>query len=200
MSLTYLWKNREKQKFLSKKWIKSLAKRIYNLPELIKIILRKNIYKLNGATIGNLTIIGKFSSTGNFKKLSIGSRTSLGTGMYFSLYDKITIGNRVVINDGVLLLTGSHDTADSSWKTFGKPIIIEDYAWIARKAIILPGVKIGKGAVVGAAAVVSRDVPDFAIVVGNPAKIVGQRNLELAYSPVDLCAPYEAWLGNPEKK
>ena len=53
-----------------------------------------------------------------------------------------------------------------------KPIVIEDDVWIAAGAIILRGVTIGKGAIVGAGAVVSADVPSFAIVVGNPARVI----------------------------
>lgn len=83
---------------------------------------------------------------------------------------------------------------------FKKKIVIHDYAWIATGAIILPGVTIGKGAVVGAGAVVARDVEAFTVVTGNPARVVSQRVQELDYSPVDLCAPYEAWLGNPIRR
>jgi len=63
---------------------------------------------------------------------------------------------------------------------------------------LLPGVHIGRGAVVGAGAVVSRDVPEFAVAVGNPAKIMTKKRTErLEYAPVDFVAEYEAWLGNP---
>ena len=55
---------------------------------------------------------------------------------------------------------------------------IMDYVWIGRRAIVLPGVIIGKGAIVGAGTVVSKNVPDYAVVVGNPAIVVKYRNLE----------------------
>lgn len=77
-----------------------------------------------------------------------------------------------------------------------KSINVGDYAWIATNAIILPGVSIGKGAVVGAGAVVRRDVPEYAIVIGNPASVqIIQRTMDLNYSPVILNAPFEAWIG-----
>ena len=77
-----------------------------------------------------------------------------------------------------------------------RPIVIDDYAWIATGAMITSGVHVGRGAVVGAGAVVREDVPDGAVVVGNPAQIVSTaRPSELDYSPVRLCAPLEAWLG-----
>ena len=55
-------------------------------------------------------------------------------------------------------------------------VVIDDYVWIGRRAIILPGVKIGKGVVIGAGALVSKDIPDFGIAVGNPAKVVKYRD------------------------
>jgi maltose O-acetyltransferase len=58
---------------------------------------------------------------------------------------------------------------------------VGDRAWIGYRAIVLPGVSIGEGAVVGAGAVVSRDVPPFTIVAGNPARPIGERSRVLTY-------------------
>lgn len=195
MRLTHLWKNRVKPKLFTKPWLKVWAKRVLNMPGLFRISLRRTRYKARGAVIGNLTVLENLHFNGPAHRLSIGERSFLGAGVHLSLHEKITIGDRVVINNGVHLLTASHDTEDIGWCMYAKPIVIEDYAWIATKAIILPGVRIGKGAVVGAGAVVSRDIPNFAVAAGNPARIIGQRIHELEYSPVDLCAPFEAWTG-----
>ena len=66
-------------------------------------------------------------------------------------------------------------------------MIIGDYVWIGYRAIVLPGVTIGNGAVVGAGAAVSKDVPPFTIVAGNPAHAIGERptqiNYNLSYQP-----------------
>lgn len=59
-----------------------------------------------------------------------------------------------------------------------KPIIIEDNVWIGARASIIPGVKIGEGAIIGLGAVVTKDVPPCAVVAGNPAKIIKYRNIE----------------------
>ena len=113
-----------------------------------------------------------------------------------ALHDKVTIGRRVVINDGALVLTASHSLRDPAWHHKKAPIVIGDYAEIASNAIVLPGVTIGRGAVVGAGAVVREDVPDYGVVVGNPARLMpNQRTRELNYSPVMLNAPFEAWVG-----
>jgi acetyltransferase-like isoleucine patch superfamily enzyme len=108
----------------------------------------------------------------------------------------ITIGSKVCINDGVQLLTASHDVRDRHWSMRAAPIVIGDYAWIATGAVILPGVRIGEGAVIGAGAVVTRDVPDRALAVGNPARVRRDaRALELRYNPNRFVALFEAWLG-----
>ncbi|MGB9707413.1 MAG: acyltransferase, partial [Microgenomates group bacterium] len=74
------------------------------------------------------------------------------------------------------------DINDANFKAIEAPVYIEDYVFIGPRAIILPGVKIGKGAVVAAGAVVTKDVPPFAIVGGVPAKIIGERkNKQLSY-------------------
>ncbi len=199
MSLIYLWENREQPRLLTKRWLKVWAKRALNIPGLLGIILRRARYQARGATLGNLSVLCKLNLNGSAKKLTVGERSFVGTNVHLALHERIVIGSKVVINSNVQLLTASHDTTHPAWLMFAKPIIVKDFAWIAYNAIILPGVTVGVGAVVGAGAVVTKDVPDYAVVVGNPSKVVGQRCRELAYSPVDLCAPFEAWLGNPTK-
>jgi maltose O-acetyltransferase len=87
----------------------------------------------------------------------------------------LTIGNNVDIAQEVNIWTLQHDYNDPMYKSVGKPVIIEDYVWIASRATILPGVKIGRGAVVASCAVVTKDVPPLSVVAGCPAKIIGQR-------------------------
>ena len=131
---------------------------------------------------------------GKLKHLHIGNESVLGK-VTIALHDNVRIGNRVVINDHVTLLTGTHDVYDSEWGLVTKEINIGDYAWIAQGATILPGVRVGIGAVVGASAVVSHDVPDYAIVVGNPAKPINKSRVKkLNYSPVNLLSPFNAWI------
>lgn len=150
---------------------------------------------MRGASIGNLVVLGKSRIGSRLSNLRIGNETSLGC-CEITLHDRITIGSRVVINDGAVLLTASHSLDDPHWGHKKAPIVIGDYAWIATNAILLPGTTVGRGAVVGAGAVVRGDVPDNAIVIGNPAvQLPHQRMAELAYCPVMLNAPFEAWVG-----
>jgi maltose O-acetyltransferase len=112
------------------------------------------------------------------------------------LHASVRIGNCAVINDHCRLLTGSHDVHAPNWELVAEPIVIGDYAWIGLGAILLPGVTIGRGAVVGAGAVVSKTVDPMVIVAGNPARPIGRRNApRLTYRPSTSSALFEAWLG-----
>ena len=85
----------------------------------------------------------------------------------------ITIGNDVFIGPKVNLITINHDpNPENRSATYGRPIVIEDKVWIGIAATILPGVKIGYGAIVGAGSVVTKDVPPMTVVAGNPARII----------------------------
>ena len=83
----------------------------------------------------------------------------------------ITIEDDVQMAANVQILTNNHDPYERQLLTV-KPVLIQKGAWIGAGVTILPGISIGKHAIVGAAAVVTKDVPDYAIVVGNPAKVV----------------------------
>lgn len=85
----------------------------------------------------------------------------------------ITIGNDVFIGPKVNLITINHDpNPDHRSATYGRPIVIEDKVWIGINSTILPGVKIGYGAIVGAGSVVTKDVPAMTVVAGNPARFI----------------------------
>lgn len=86
------------------------------------------------------------------------------------------IGAFVYTAPEVLIATVSHQVGNM--EATSAKVVIEDLAWIGTRATLLPGVRIGKGAVVGAGAVVTKDVAPFSIVGGNPAQVIGQRKLE----------------------
>ena len=77
-----------------------------------------------------------------------------------------------------MIYNAEHDVNDPDFKALRAPVEIGDYVFIGPRAIILPGVKIGRGAVVGAGAVVTRDVEEFEIVGGVPAKVIGERKIK----------------------
>lgn len=87
-------------------------------------------------------------------------------------YGKIIIGRHVMMGKHCIIIAQNHKYLEQGYDGFeGKHVVIDDYAWIGHRVTILPGVRVGKHAIVGAGAVVARDVPDFAIAVGNPAVV-----------------------------
>ena len=193
-SLKYLWNNRVKFQLFSKSFFISWAKRLLTFSELIENNKRRKKLINDGAIISETAEIGIVNINGKKDNLSIDDFSTLGR-VEIALHDKVTIGKYVCINDGVVILSASHDVSDSLWRHKKAPISIGDYAWIATNAIILPGVSIGKGAVVGAGAVVSKNVNDYSIVTGNPAKEIEKKRIDvLNYNPCEFLATNNAWL------
>ena len=93
----------------------------------------------------------------------------------------LRIGNCVDIAQDVYIWTEQHDYNSPTYNAVTASVIIEDYVWIASRATILPGVTIGRGAVIACGAVVTKDVPPLCIVAGVPAKVIGQRKDNMAY-------------------
>ena len=84
----------------------------------------------------------------------------------------ITIGAHVSMGRECMILAQNHRYLDEGYDGYvGKDVLIDDHVWIGNRVTILPGVRIGKHAIVGAGAVVSKDIPDYAIAVGNPAVV-----------------------------
>ena len=124
-------------------------------------------------------------------RVHFGQRNVINFGCLFDgRRFEIRTGSDVSIGPCASLLTLGHDAYSPDFADEGGDIVIGDRAWIAYGALILPGVTVGEGAVVGAGAVVAKDVPPFAIVAGNPARIIGEREKNLRYQ-LD-CDP---WLG-----
>ena len=143
---------------------------------------RKIIYKLAGIKIGKGSTIHMFANFFMPKNIKIGDDTIIGSGAFLDGRDNLTIGNHVDIASQVMIYNSEHDIESETFKARHEPVQIEDYVFIGPRAIILPGVKIGRGAVVAAGAVVTKDVPEFAIVGGVPAKVIGERkNKNLHY-------------------
>ena len=95
--------------------------------------------------------------------------------------NKIIIGNNVDIARGTMIYTLEHDPDSDYYETRGADVVIEDYAWIGSKVIVLPGVTIGRGAIVASGAVVTKDVAPMTVVGGIPAKFLKARNSKLLY-------------------
>lgn len=109
------------------------------------------------------------------KGISIGEGCSIGPKVLLDGRKGLTIGKNVTIAYEAIVWTLNHDYNDIHFCGKGAPVVINDYAWICSRSIILPGITIGEGAVVASGAVVTKDVPPYAVVAGVPARIIGQR-------------------------
>lgn len=119
------------------------------------------------------------------RKLVVGNNSHINRNCVLDSRGKIVIGNRVSISFGVSLITGSHEVNSPNFKYKPSEIDIDDYVWIGANATIIGNVHIGRGAVVCAGAVVTKDVEPFTIVGGVPAKVIGERNHNLIYIPLE---------------
>ena len=111
------------------------------------------------------------------RKVVIGRGTVINYGCLLYTTGGIVIGDQVSISAGVWLVTGTHDINHPQFIDSYEPIVIGNHVWIGMRATVLGGVTIGEGAVVMAGAMVTRDVPPFAVVGGVPARVVGNREL-----------------------
>ena len=118
----------------------------------------------------------------NGRKIFLGERTVINWGCVLDGRKFfIRTGKDVSIGPEATILTLGHDPQSPDFADLGGDVIIGDHVWIAYRAVILPGVTIGEGAVVAAGAVVTRDVEPFTIVAGVPAHKIGERNRNLNY-------------------
>lgn len=113
------------------------------------------------------------------KNIKIGKRTAPGfsSGCYVQGRNGIIIGNNLRMGPGVGLISANHNLSDYDIWDKTDPIIIGDNVWIGMNAVVLPGVKIGSNVVIGANSVVDKDIPDNAIAVGNPCRVLKEKPL-----------------------
>lgn len=140
--------------------------------------LRRFLMRLGGARIGKGSSIHMNCRFFSLKGLTIGEDSIIGHGAFLDGRAAIIIGNHVDIASEVMVYNSEHNVNSEDFHATTDQVVIEDFCFIGPRVIVLPGVKIGKGAVVAAGAVVTEDVPEFAIVGGVPAKIIGERKIK----------------------
>jgi acetyltransferase-like isoleucine patch superfamily enzyme len=117
--------------------------------------------------------------TGDF--IEIGDNVVINRRVYLDGRIGIKIMNNVSISPEVYIVSMEHDPNHPMFATRGGVVTIDNHVWIGARAIILPGIHTGEGAVVAAAAVVTKDVQPYQIVAGNPARVIGERSRQIDY-------------------
>ena len=145
--------------------------------------LKKEYYKSLLKKCGKDVYLGN-DGIATYKNISIGDHVYIGSNYVLqSAHGEIEIGNHVMFGPGVHIHGGNHvfdqigvymDTVTKEAGSDGK-VVIEDDVWIGSNAIILKGVHVGFGSVIGAGAIVTKDVPEGSIVAGSPARVIGMR-------------------------
>jgi acetyltransferase-like isoleucine patch superfamily enzyme len=154
--------------------------------QTVRRVLLKRLF---GASIGpNVVLYGGFEIRSP-RKLSIGAHSAIGHRATLDARGGLTIGANVNLSSEVMIWTAQHDYRDPGFRAVFKPVTIGDYVWLGPRCIILPGVTVGEGAVVAAGAVVTKNVPDYTVVSGVPARKHAERPHQLQYNPAADSAP-----------
>ncbi|MEK7109923.1 MAG: acyltransferase [Patescibacteria group bacterium] len=143
---------------------------------------RRFFYRLAGIKIGKGSTIHTGARFYDPRNILIGEDSIIGEGVVLDGRDQLSIGSHVDIATEVMIYNSQHDVNSENFAATTAPVKIEDYVFIGPRVIILAGVTVGRGAIIGAGAVMTKDVPPYAIVGGVPAKIIGERrNKDLHY-------------------
>ncbi len=149
------------------------------LPPHVGSRVRPALLRAAGFRIGRGTVMwGTPAITGSgdiYRRLTVGRECWFNVGVLLNLGAEVTIGDRVAVGHQVMILTDTHPIGPPERRAgpvFARPVHIGDGAWLGTRALVLPGVEIGAGAVVAAGAVVTKDVPPNVLVGGVPARVL----------------------------
>lgn len=144
--------------------------------------IRKVVFQIVGVRIGRGSVVHMGCKFFNPSGVAVGEDTIIGDSAFLDGRAPLTIGNHVDIASEVMIYNSEHDLDSLEFTARNEKVEIGDYVFIGPRAIILPGVKIGKGAIIAAGAVVTKDIGDYIIAGGVPAKEIGiRKNKDLRY-------------------
>ena len=146
--------------------------------------IRMFLLRKKGAKIAKNVSIWRGVEIRNPKGLVIDSGCSIGPGVTLDARKGLKIGKNVTIAKDAIVWTLHHDMNSKDFHTIGGETIIEDYAWICSRSILLPGIHVGRGAVVASGAILSKNAGDYSVMGGVPARKIGERNeTDFTYVP-----------------
>jgi maltose O-acetyltransferase len=148
------------------------------------------VYRRLGVKIGRHTSVHWRTRFYAPHGVTLGHHSIIGNDIFLDGRFGLTIGDNVNIGGETAIFTAEHDPNAPDFGMLGASVVIEDYVYIASRSTILPGVRIGRGAVVALGAVVTKDVPPYAIVGGVPARQIGERRRDLEYQ-LDFHMPFQ---------
>lgn len=163
---------------------------------VVRSSARLDIFPYNKFEVGRNCLIEDFSVINNaVGDVRIGDRTLLGISSV--IIGPVRLGNNILIAQNVVLSAFNHNyenvtrpIVEQDYST--QPIVVEDGVWIGANVVVLVGVQIGKNAIVAAGSVVTKDVPPFTIVAGNPARIIKAYDFEeKSWIPAKIVAPQQ---------
>jgi acetyltransferase-like isoleucine patch superfamily enzyme len=145
----------------------------------VRMFFYKYVFRMK---IGDKTSIHSRCRFYSPRAITIGRNTIVNNDILLDGRAGLHIGNNVSISEGTAVFTLEHDLDSPDFASRGGPVQIHDYVFIGARAIILPGIILGKGSAVGAGSVVTRDVEPYAIVAGVPARLLRYRSTDLCYN------------------
>jgi acetyltransferase-like isoleucine patch superfamily enzyme len=146
----------------------------------IRLLYYRKIMNFKIGDGSTVLMKGIFDCSGG---ITIGNNSVINGRCRLDNRGTITIGNFVSISSDVIILTADHDLDSSCFLGRNKKVSIDDYVWIGTRVLIMPGISIGKGAVIAAGSVVTKNILPYEVVAGVPAKVIKQRTKNLNYNP-----------------
>ena len=146
---------------------------------IVNLLIKKIFHLYKGDFLLHFT--SRINSPNKIKISNWDSNSSVhlsfatSSGCYYQALNGIYFGNDTIWAPNVMFISANHDYNEIKKSVLSEPIYIGDFVWIGANAVILPNVKIGNYCIVGAGAIVTKSFPDYSIIAGNPAKIIGMR-------------------------
>jgi putative colanic acid biosynthesis acetyltransferase WcaF len=140
-------------------------------------LVKTRVLRMFGASVGRAVVLKPRLNIKYPWNLDIGDHSWIGEDVWIDSLGRVTIGSHVCVSQGAMLETGNHDWSTAGFDLVIRSIVVEDGAWVAVRALLLPGARLRCHSVLGAASVLSGDTDEYAVYVGNPARRLKDRGI-----------------------